>query len=429
MPSTDASRFQAVVMLTDGTGANQSLFPPLVDEAQEASVSFFVLLLGAGINEDAAETLATLYEPTRGLLVHMPGASDSDSLFGVVQANATQTQLRYQSNLVATGSYPIVVSLGAARDEYLFDLLLTPPQVSFALQDTTIQRAGLSADAELAELQPTVQSIPVQVTWPDAMPRTITAATLLADGEPQEAPLFGDSDALEFDWDITERGAGEYMLTAVITDSVGLMARTDSLPLTIEVVRPELRVTPAATASPAPGILERLPTIVIERRALELGGAFLVLAILLFVWWRRRPRPLAPEPVPEPVPVVLPAADVASVGASTKAEVATPSAILKPVNPENQPLLLRGTSITLGRDPVHADALCDDVTVSPLHARLRWHDDRYWLYDEGSATGTYLNYERLGLAPRALADGDVIQLGKVRFRFRLLRAKDSVGEV
>jgi pSer/pThr/pTyr-binding forkhead associated (FHA) protein len=424
-PSSDTRRFQAVVLLTDGASANPFLFPPLVADAQDASVSFFVLLLGAGVNENAVEALATLYEPTRGLLVHMPNVSDSDALFGVVEANATQTQLRYHSNLVATGRYPISVSLGTARDEYAFDLSLTPPQVSFALEGTTIRRVGVSADAELGELQPTVQSIPVEVTWPDAMPRTIAAATLLADGVSQEATLFGDSEALEFDWDISERDAGQYVLTAVITDSVGLAARTEPRSLTIEIVRPEPRATPAATPTATLGILERMPTIVIERRVLELGGALLVVMVLLFLWWQWRRPPITAPGAAEPVPVMPPAVDASGKAPPERGGDVKPSAILEPVSPGAQPLLLRGINITLGRDPVHADVLCDDATVAPLHARLRWHDDRYWLYDEGSASGTYLNYEKLGLAPQVLVNGDVIQLGKIRFRFRLLGAKGA----
>jgi predicted component of type VI protein secretion system len=43
----------------------------------------------------------------------------------------------------------------------------------------------------------------------------------------------------------------------------------------------------------------------------------------------------------------------------------------------------------------------------------------YRLYDEGSASGTYLNYEQLELAPQELADDDVIHIGRVQLRFHV----------
>jgi predicted component of type VI protein secretion system len=66
-----------------------------------------------------------------------------------------------------------------------------------------------------------------------------------------------------------------------------------------------------------------------------------------------------------------------------------------------------------------AQIVLDQPGVARLHARIRRRDGRYWLYDEGSASGTTLNFERLGLAPRELRAGDQIQIGRLRFRFVL----------
>jgi predicted component of type VI protein secretion system len=77
-------------------------------------------------------------------------------------------------------------------------------------------------------------------------------------------------------------------------------------------------------------------------------------------------------------------------------------------------------NVTIGRDPEAVDFVLNDASVSRLHARI--HGDAregYWLHDEGSAGGTYLNFERLGLAPHRLEHGDVIQFGRVMFRFVL----------
>jgi predicted component of type VI protein secretion system len=77
-------------------------------------------------------------------------------------------------------------------------------------------------------------------------------------------------------------------------------------------------------------------------------------------------------------------------------------------------------NVTIGRDPAVVDIALDDATISRLHARIHGSAyDGYWLHDEGSAGGTYLNFERLGLAPRRLEHGDVIQFGRAMFRFVL----------
>ena len=79
-----------------------------------------------------------------------------------------------------------------------------------------------------------------------------------------------------------------------------------------------------------------------------------------------------------------------------------------------------GGNVTLGREADAVDVVVDGAGVSRLHARIRRDDaGAYWLYDEGSAAGTFLNYEQLGLAPRPLQHGDVVQLGRVTLRFRL----------
>jgi hypothetical protein len=81
---------------------------------------------------------------------------------------------------------------------------------------------------------------------------------------------------------------------------------------------------------------------------------------------------------------------------------------------------LTAADLTLGREPDEVDVIIDDSSVSRLHARIRRDaTGNYWLYDEGSAGGTYLNHDRLGLAPRPLQHNDAIRLGRVTLRFRL----------
>jgi pSer/pThr/pTyr-binding forkhead associated (FHA) protein len=83
--------------------------------------------------------------------------------------------------------------------------------------------------------------------------------------------------------------------------------------------------------------------------------------------------------------------------------------------------------VTLGRDAETADVVIEHESVAPLHARIKRSGDAYWLYDEGSANGTYVDFERLGLGPRMLYDQDRIRLGRARFVFRLQPEDEAPG--
>lgn len=76
---------------------------------------------------------------------------------------------------------------------------------------------------------------------------------------------------------------------------------------------------------------------------------------------------------------------------------------------------LTGELVTAGRHP-DSDIFLDDITVSRRHAELRHGADGIWsAYDAGSLNGTYLNRERIEVAP--LRHGDELQIGKFKLVF------------
>jgi hypothetical protein len=120
---------------------------------------------------------------------------------------------------------------------------------------------------------------------------------------------------------------------------------------------------------------------------------------------RRRPRPAPPPP---PISRIVPAA------------APPPDDHVAVLALAGEAIELTAADVTIGRDPAAVDVVIDAPGISRLHARIRRDaEGNYWLYDEGSEQGTFLNYERLGLAPRRLQHNDVVQLGPVGVRFRL----------
>jgi FHA domain/zinc-ribbon domain len=69
---------------------------------------------------------------------------------------------------------------------------------------------------------------------------------------------------------------------------------------------------------------------------------------------------------------------------------------------------------TVGRSP-DCGIFLDDVTVSRKHAILRERDGSYFIEDQGSLNGTFVNRKRVESAQ--LDDGDELQVGKYRLTY------------
>jgi hypothetical protein len=69
---------------------------------------------------------------------------------------------------------------------------------------------------------------------------------------------------------------------------------------------------------------------------------------------------------------------------------------------------------TIGRSP-ECDIFLDDVTVSRKHAVLLQRDDGYFIEDQGSLNGTFLNRKRIESGQ--LENGDELQIGKYKLTF------------
>ena len=73
-----------------------------------------------------------------------------------------------------------------------------------------------------------------------------------------------------------------------------------------------------------------------------------------------------------------------------------------------------GESTTIGRSP-DCGIFLDDVTVSRRHAVLVEREGSFFIEDQGSLNGTFLNRRRIESG--RLEDGDELQIGKYRLTF------------
>jgi pSer/pThr/pTyr-binding forkhead associated (FHA) protein len=69
--------------------------------------------------------------------------------------------------------------------------------------------------------------------------------------------------------------------------------------------------------------------------------------------------------------------------------------------------------VTIGRDPA-CDCPVDDEAISARHARLRFHNNQWWLEDLESTNGILLNQEKLAM-PTVVMTNDEFRCGETFF--------------
>ena len=91
-------------------------------------------------------------------------------------------------------------------------------------------------------------------------------------------------------------------------------------------------------------------------------------------------------------------------------------ATLRLVPASGQPIDVLNDVAVVGRDP-SCEVVVADGSVSRKHARLERRAGAWWVVDQGSANGTYVN--SLRIAEQALKNGQELRFGALAFRVEL----------
>ncbi|MBE2221814.1 MAG: FHA domain-containing protein [Anaerolineae bacterium] len=424
--SKENGRFPTILLFTDAGRIHLQLdYDQLLQSAQAHDIPISGAILGTQTTEEELFRINRLTQATRGTTLSMPDSAALEPLLAQWQQQGYLPQLQYLSLQNRSGQYPIAINLGQQRITSELDLELLPPTLTLQPATTEITRSGPAHDTPVTDLEPKQTLIPVQISWPDEKPRALTAVVWQVNGvrQPQMNTLTPNTAGqlmLSWNMELADAGSYEFMVDAV--DELGLTAKSE--PVTLEIVAerplaPTTTPSPTATPEPEPITPESMN---VSLWLPILGGLGLTAVILLLIRSRRQPPPTATDAA-SPAPTDLPPLPAESAAPPTTAY----DAYLDPLNqPDSEPILLEGDNIIIGRDEAEATLILTDKSVARLHARIARQNDSYWLYDEGSAHGTYLNYTRLGLAPKAITDNDVISIGRLQFRFKLrIRPKEN----
>jgi HAD superfamily hydrolase (TIGR01509 family) len=429
---TESDRFHSVLLFTDGRRLPTQLsYPLLTAQANDSNTPVYAAVVGAVADELEIDNVRRLYEPTQATYVHMPTGSEADPIYEIWRQQGDHLQLIYHSQQRQSGRNQVNITLGSVTVGDSFEVTLQPPEILMQDESIQVQRVGATHDSALSDLQPSVQPITASITWPDGLPRRLSDVKLLVNDQPQiQENSVPDQPAenITVNWDISSLGQGDFALVITVTDELGYQGT--SAPLMARITS-EWPAAPTAVPTPQPAeeneeneadqparVSLALPGAAISwlNRETLAGVAVILLFFAFLIFWRRR----------GPKTTALNLQDLPQAAANLPPETEEEQEILvarlEPVaEAPADAIEISGNNMTIGKDEELADIVISHPSLSLLHARIRHQhqEDDYWLFDEGSTEGTYLNYERLGLAPRSLQDRDVVQFGTVSYRFRL----------
>jgi pSer/pThr/pTyr-binding forkhead associated (FHA) protein len=449
-PNTQRSVKRAILYVTPLPGLSSlAALPNLAERALHQNTPIFVWLVASASspasNPDLYSAIEKLAQDSGGsvFLYNGEGAlPDPDGYFNPLRY---VYRAAYTSRIQAGGSYDIRLEVQRngvqlySEVRPVFMTVLAPNPI-FLSPPSTIERVWLKKpDSTEESLQPQSEMIQIVVEFSDGHTRPLRSSRLYVDGalavENTREPF--DS----FRWDLSGyTAAGRHVLVAEVEDTLGLTRRSIETPVDITVEPVKANVIKSIFSGThvlifggvlAAGVVLVLALGLVGRRAQQNSPASR----------RAREDPLTQPVTPHtdgsrpdsPVPGVdrptWPRYAIGSLSSAPAWLLRIPdtgglslpqqSQISPSSNPASAiPLSRRETR--LGSDAQAVTYKISSPTVSPLHARItQTAEGGFLIQDTGSVAGTWVNYAPVPAQGILLHHNDLVQIGKVAFRFEL----------
>jgi hypothetical protein len=339
-----------------------------------------------------------LFSPERGLLSLAERILSQRNLYHLTYSSAANSSGIVQFQIQATDDGLDVIS-----DPRTFSIEVSPPDVTFDLPPEKIVRESEDPNATIEMLAPSTTLLKVLINFPDGHIRPIISSSLIVDDlivSERHAPPFE-----EFNWDISEYLETEsHVLQVVVEDSLGLQGSTEATTINVEVILP-----PSGLNTLEPLIGTILPI-------LGVLASVIIVSIVVFGYARQR----ATSPTASASGIRTPGGGKQRITLRPQRDQLHLEGQLVAETEGIEHVPLVGSDIILGRDSSLSAVHLDDPSVSGLHARLtRLANGEYLIRDQGSSAGTWVNYEPISEDGHILEHGDLIQLGRIMYRFTL----------
>jgi hypothetical protein len=326
--------------------------------------------------------------------------------------------LEYSSSILASGEHTLAVQVDLNGEKVIsadltFEMDIQPPNPILVAPPVQIVRTAPDAKTTaIASFLPTQQTINILIEFPDKRTRSLVRTVLYVDGvrasENSSAPFD------QFTWDLSGyTSSGQHTLTVEAVDNLGLSKVSLGVPVLVTIVRPRFGLIPW---------LSRNSPWVALGAVLFAGGGLAVILTRSRIR-NRRARGTSRNSRHDPLTQIVVERRKSGLSQQNTRPVKTFDAYLVRLKDDGVPITappipITVSEITFGSDPIQSSYILDDPSVSPLHARLREEGGEYFLSDEKSVAGTWVNFEQV-LSPRKLQHGDVLQFGRMSYRFML----------
>ncbi len=423
--STGIGRGQAIVVFSGSMLVDQKYpLKTIADKAKAMGVAVHTVLVRSSLGQQ--ETLQSLADQTGGQFYYLDaeGPSSLADLKSRLLGIRNQFILTYRSPNAESGTRVVSIALAYGQDEkpalmqYTIDV---KPPVAVILSPGNDQSVSPEkyTPTENSKATPVTGIVVTgSVSWPDGHPRNIKQATLLVNGNP-EATLDAPKNDLTFVWNPSkENSSGPVTLQIQIEDELGLTGVSDQIVVRIN--------SGAAFSFCKAGSSLPLCNLSASTLLPYLSILIALVAVGLVVVFRKQVAGTAGE-------VAGAATDfIQEVGETLRFKNRPGSAKAALMDLDGNTGTGRSSfdlfgTTSIGRSKQNADLVLQpgrpDSPISRLHCTILEEDVWFFIRDDQSANGTYLNGVRMVPMDRyPLKEGDEIQLanpekGGVRLRF------------
>ena len=414
---------------------------PMIQAALDSKVRVFVWFVDAEAYfvTASANAFRSLALQTSGTFFAFSGTEAFPDLNLSLTPLRHTYMLTYTSSLSTSGEHSLGVQVESSQGTLLtldkkFSVDVQPPNPIFISPPLQITRQPPAEDPYNAELLlPAEQVIEIIIEFPDGHPRELKQTSLYVDGQ-----LVAENTSEPFEkfvWDLSSyEKSGQHEIIVKAEDALGLQKSSMGIPITLTVMQPPTGIQ---------ALLARYRSYLVLG-AIGLAGLALLVILLrgkiggeLFKG-RRATRRRFEDPLTQPVVALTEPPVSATKKSKTEPRRASwlqakpnrvaeaPAYLIRLTNggePASvSPVPVAETDMTFGTDPVQSMRVLDDLSISPLHARIKKTEDGgFIIYDHGSVAGTWVNYEPVPREGRRLVHGDRIHFGQLFYRFDLNR--------
>ncbi len=413
--------------------SNVAAFPGLIERALQQNVPIYVWMVGLAsapsTNPSVVEPLKDLAEKTGGQFFIFSGQEELPDIEEYFRPNRYLYQVTYTSEINQSGAQSISAVIGQEGSSITsevtsFNLTVEAPTLILINPPLLIHRTWSvdPLDNRKLELGPNQAEIRFMTQFLDGHPREIRSARLLVDGELYAQILQPPFE--KFNVDLTPFiNDQEISFSIEMEDQLGLSASTQPALIEIQVDPMPLTFWEGLKR------LELTPERWIILASIILSGSVLIIAIVLvgkrkaFFREQAAKRKRAIDPLTQPVKIKQ--ADERSKRSGKKPPIPAKKveALLIPLNAHYEPdrkktVALDKKEWVIGSDAKQARLVILNSALDDVHARLSYTaQGDYWLRDQNSITGTWVNFTPISTKGVKLRHGDIVHFAKAMYRF------------